>query len=297
MKKKRPNKSAIRGQLSNDVDRFLGRGGSITEVPKGKLAPIAAKVLMKIMYCARMGRIDLLRAIGRLAQQITRWTELCDQKLHRIIQYMRFSKEHRMIGFIGDEKSKLRLSLFTDADFAGCKATQKSTSGIFMALTGPNSFFPLTGISKKQSCVSHSTPEAELVAMDLGLRTVGLPALTLWETILGRHDSGGQGGESLHLDVYQDNTATSRIAWTGKAPTLRHLPRTHAVCVAWLHENLKKPNIHLTDCHTLAQSADIFTKHFVDKHKWSHNLLLIGIVKPPLWSQLRQVSSDQTFVA
>ena len=35
------------------------------QVPNGKLAPIAAKIFMKIMYCARMGRIDLLRAIGR----------------------------------------------------------------------------------------------------------------------------------------------------------------------------------------------------------------------------------------
>ena len=53
-----------------------------------------------------------------------------------------------------------------------------------IALKGPNSFFPLKAISKKQSCVSHSTPEAEIVAADLAIRTEGLPALQLWDMVL-----------------------------------------------------------------------------------------------------------------
>ena len=42
----------------------------------------------------------------------------------------------------------LNLTLYSDADFAGCLDTAKSTSGVFIALTGPNSFFPLNAISK-----------------------------------------------------------------------------------------------------------------------------------------------------
>ena len=52
-----------------------------------------------------------------------------------------------MMGFVGDEIDKLRLMLFTDADFAGCKKSQKSTTGAFLALTGPNTFFPVSGYS------------------------------------------------------------------------------------------------------------------------------------------------------
>eukprot|EP00969_Alexandrium_andersonii_P224666 9922154-Alexandrium_andersonii.AAC.1 len=53
-------------------------------------------------------------------------------------------------------------------------------------MTGPDTRFPLTFVSQKQKSVSHSTPEAEIVAMDHVLRTMLLPSLTLWGTLLGR---------------------------------------------------------------------------------------------------------------
>ena len=52
-----------------------------------ELAKIARKVLMKIMYLARSARDDLKRAIGALATMITKWDDLCDKKMHRIIRY------------------------------------------------------------------------------------------------------------------------------------------------------------------------------------------------------------------
>jgi hypothetical protein len=38
------------------------------------------------------------------------------------------------IGFIGDPPDKLKLALFSDADFAGDRNDLKSTSGVFLAL-------------------------------------------------------------------------------------------------------------------------------------------------------------------
>ena len=83
--------------------------------------------------------------------------------------------------------------------------TAESTSGVFIALTGPNSFSPLNAISKKQSCVSHSTPEAEIVAADLAIRTEGLPALQLWDMVLER---------PVKLLFQEDNQATIQILKT-----------------------------------------------------------------------------------
>eukprot|EP00975_Prorocentrum_lima_P053800 11289506-Prorocentrum_lima.AAC.1 len=40
--------------------------------------------------------------------------------------------------------------------------------------------------SKRQTCVSHSTAEAEYVAGDYALRAEGLPHLTLWDNMFGR---------------------------------------------------------------------------------------------------------------
>ena len=38
-------------------------------------------------------------------------------------------------------------------------------------------------MSKKQSAVRHSTPEAEIVAADTALRTLGLPGMDLWDKV------------------------------------------------------------------------------------------------------------------
>ena len=49
------------------------------------LQPIAARVLMKVLYGARMARPDLLRAVGSLACRITKWTPRCDRELYRLM--------------------------------------------------------------------------------------------------------------------------------------------------------------------------------------------------------------------
>ena len=210
---------------------------------------------MKIMYIARFARPDLLRVVGVLSTMITKWTRHCDRKLFRIIKYMNGSTAWRQIGFIGDSADELQLALFSDADFAGDKATLRSTSGVFLALYGPHSFFPLSSQSKKQTVVSHSTAEAEIVAADHAVRTSGLPALPLWERIVDR---------TVVLEVFQDNQATARIMTTGRAPTLRHIKRTHSVSVAWLHERVTGPDINLHDCVSDVMAVDIFTKHFTN---------------------------------
>ena len=157
-----------------------------------------------------------IMCVARLTAMITRWDEMCDRRRFRIIKYMNGSAQWRQIGFMGDSPDELELGLFSDADFAGDRADMRITSGVFLALYGIHSFFPLSGQCKKQTAVSHNTVEAEIVAADHAIRTGGLPALQLWERLLDR---------SLVLEVYQDNQATARIMTTGRAPTLRHIKK------------------------------------------------------------------------
>ena len=79
--------------------------------------------------------------------------------------------------------------IFTDASFADCVGTSKSTTGVFAAMVGPNTFFPLNAVCKKQTVVSHSSTEREIVALDTALRTEGLPLLPFWEAVvtIGKH--------------------------------------------------------------------------------------------------------------
>ncbi len=41
---------------------------------RGRLQSIASKVLMKILWAARLARFDLLRAVSHLATKVTKWT-------------------------------------------------------------------------------------------------------------------------------------------------------------------------------------------------------------------------------
>ena len=50
------------------------------KVTQGVLQPIAARVLMKLLYAARMARFDLLRATCGLACCVTKWDAACDAR-------------------------------------------------------------------------------------------------------------------------------------------------------------------------------------------------------------------------
>ena len=237
---------------------------------------------MKALYAARMSRFDLLRATCSLATRVTKWTRWCDKALHRLICYIDSSLVLRMFGTIAvtsgggkpptevSAPTGLELHLFCDADLAGCPETAKSTSGVYLALVGPGgTHFPLAGISKKQTSTSHSTAEAEMVALDLAVRTEGIPALSIWDVLLQR---------KTQLRLMEDNQATIRILETGKCPTLRHVSRTQHVCVRWLHERVTEdPQIHIQYCDTNVQAADIFTKQLSNAEKWTVALRLLSM--------------------
>ena len=115
------------GQTDENGKPASDSGGTLPE-DKGRLQPIAAKVLMKILYAARLCRFDLLRAVCHLATFVTKWTSECDRKLHRLIGYIKATKHYRMVGWVGDELSCINPHWFADADFAGCRFTKRSTS-------------------------------------------------------------------------------------------------------------------------------------------------------------------------
>ena len=160
------------------------RSGQDSELlSRGNLAPHAASVLMKLLYAARIARFDLLRSINALARNVTKWTKDDDARLHHLMCYVNSTLSLKMIGWVGDKIEDLSLGLFADADFAGCAQSLRSTSGSHLQVQGKYTRFPLAGGSKRQGCVSHSTPEAEIVAADTALRTLGIPAFKSVESL------------------------------------------------------------------------------------------------------------------
>ena len=116
----------------------------------GQLAPVAARIVLKILYFALHERPDLLWSVNTLAREVTRWNVACDKRLHRLISYMHCTRDFAQLCFVGDSADQCKLALYVDASFAGDLRDSKSTSGMFLALVGPNTFAPLTWFCKEQ---------------------------------------------------------------------------------------------------------------------------------------------------
>ena len=249
-----------------DGDRLVEADDAVNT---GALQRIASSILMKVLHGARMARFGLLKAVANLAKNVTKWNANCDKRLHRLICYVNYSLDLRLKGHIGDSFDKVALFVYSDEDFVGDKESSKSTTGIFMAPTGPNTFFPFNAAPKKQTCVSHSTPEAEIVAANAAVRLEGLPALQLWDIVLER---------KVIATLLEDNQATVQILKSGKNPALRHIARTHRVNFAWLSEAFRTcDQMDIKYCSTHELFANIMTKGFANADNWDRATALIGM--------------------
>lgn len=69
--------------------------------------------------------------------------------------------------------------------------------------------------------MSHITPEAEIIAADLGVREVAYPLLDLGEHI--------GGVKNMKLELLDDSTGFLTIIRTGEFQKVAHVLRTHGV--------------------------------------------------------------------
>ena len=192
------------------------------------------------------------------------------QSIARLICYIHSTLDHRLIGTVNDPAESLRLRLYVDADFAGDRLDAKSTNGGFLCLYGENTFFPLAWICKKQTAVSRSTTEAEVISLAHSLFAEALPTAALWCEILGR---------DVLLEVLEDNEATIKIIKKKGSAKLRHVSRTHRVNLASTYDVFQDPSVDLMYVNTKEQVADIFTKAIAPQH-WDHALRLMGMLSP-----------------
>ena len=113
-----------------------------------------------------MGRPDCLWSVNSLAREVTKWTVACDKRLKRLIEWIHSTTNWVQTCWIGDDFNDCILAQAIDASFAADLRDSKSTTGSLLFLVGPNTFVPVTWLCKKQTAVSHSSTEAEIIALD-----------------------------------------------------------------------------------------------------------------------------------
>ena len=163
----------------------------------GELSKVCSQIVLKCLYLARIGRPDILWSANKLARSITKWTTACDKRLSRLISYIHHTCEYEQYCHVGNTAKQCRLGLFQHSDFAGDLEDSKSTSGGTLCIFGSHTFVPISWMCKKQTSVSNSSTESEIISLDAGLRLDGIPALDLWDLIVA----------VLHGNTYQSNQA------------------------------------------------------------------------------------------
>ena len=187
-----------------------------------------------------------------------------------------------------------RLGLFQDSDFATDLEDPKSTSGGTSCVLGSHTLVPIRWMCKKQTSVSHSSTESEIISLDAGLRLDGLLALEFWDLIVfvlgnmtqttkrpGRpvvidrsQRSQGKINALINIDcvpsnvqsshqeallfVFEDNEAVIKMIIKGRSPSMRHVSRTHRVALDWLFDRINlDQKIQIKYIDTKNQLADI----------------------------------------
>ena len=92
---------------------------------------------------------------------VTKWTRACDKRLSRLISYIHHTSEFKQYCRVGNTAQQRRLGLFQDTDF--CRRPRRF---------GSDTFVPTSWMCKKQTSVSHSSTESEIISLDAGLRKV-----------------------------------------------------------------------------------------------------------------------------
>ena len=143
----------------------------------GEVSNTRSQIVLKCLYLARIGRPDILWSVNKLARSITKWTTTCDKRLYRLISYIHHTCDFKQFCHVGNTAKQCRLGLFQDSDFAGDLEDSKSTSGRTLCILGSHTFVPISSMCKKQTSVSQSSTESEIISLDAGLRLDGIPAL------------------------------------------------------------------------------------------------------------------------
>jgi hypothetical protein len=158
--------------------------------------------------------------------------------LRRIAQYLADSPRV-VYEFAWQDEADLQV--FTDTDFAGCRATRRSTSG-GCALRGTHL---VKHWSVTQKVVTLSSGEAELAGVVRGASEgCGLQSLA------------ADLGIKLKISIHADSSAAIGICRRSGIGRVRHL----AVSQLWVQERLRAGSFSLHKVAGDSNPADIFTK-------------------------------------
>jgi hypothetical protein len=199
-------------------------------------------VVAKLLYMAKRHRPDILLAIGFLTTRSTFCTEEDLVKLYHVLGYVLGTIERGIIIEFGDNP---RPRAWIDASYGIHERDGKSHTGASIVFgTGG----PLYVTSTKQSIVTKSSTEAELIAFsDVASEVISL-----------RNFAIDQGYPTTPAVIYQDNMSTMSLVANGGSCSKRS--RHIDIRYFWMAAKVADGSIEVIHCPTANMWANFLTK-------------------------------------
>ena len=246
-----------------------------------------------------------------------------------MISYINHTCEFKLYCHEGNTTQKCRLGLFQDSHFAGDLEYSKSALDATLCVFGSHTFVPISWMCKKQTSVSHSSTESEIIFLDprsivafLGntnqnsveqddmlknKREVCSPSHTIRERKQSRRvineldnvdfipSKVQSSRQEALLYVFENNEGVIKMIIKGRRPTMRHVSRTHRVALDWFFNRINLDSkIQIKYIDIKIQLADILTKgNFTRDDEWNHLLCLFNtVISVPTEAMSKRTQKD-----
>lgn len=193
-----------------------------------------------LLYITTCTRPDIAHAVS-VASRTSEPTEAHWASLKRILRYLKGTSE---LGLVYKHQDSPVIRGYSDADYANCKKTRRSTSG-FVIMWGDN---VLTWKCQRQKITTLSTTEAEYVAgTEMVKKLIPLKAMMTELNLVSQAPA----------EVFIDNKSTINIVVNEEAQDrTKHIDVRHK----WLTEHHNSGSIKIAHISGDQQKADILTK-------------------------------------
>ena len=222
-----------------------------------------SQIVLKCLYLTRIESPDIPWTVNKLARAITKRVRACDNRLIRLISCIHFTSEYNQYCHVWNTAQKIRLWLFQDFDTAGNPEDSKSTSGGTLCVFGSRTFVPISWMWKKQTCVSHSSTDSEIISLNTGLRMDGIPVLDPWDldiTVIHSNSNQEQKDKQARRNPLHDKASGSDDQYISS-----DAHNTHIFLVSTSHDSSHKAcaqNSHswsAFSCHSLVLMRRAFS--------------------------------------
>ena len=75
----------------------------------GELSSTCSQIVLKCENLARIGRLDFLWSVNKLARSITKWTKACDKRLSRLISYFHHTCNYKQFCHVGNTAKHIQI--------------------------------------------------------------------------------------------------------------------------------------------------------------------------------------------